>query len=119
MIEIVWEFSISADNKGQLELVFGPGGAWSKVYAAAPGFRGTTVMRDIGQAARYLVVSVWDSEAAHEAANEANAPAYASLVETLKQLTVSQVEVGVFTVIGQAGVRPSFKGKQGKSGGKR
>ena len=46
MIEIVWEYVVKEEARGQFELAYGPGGAWSKLFARCPGFRGTTLLRD-------------------------------------------------------------------------
>jgi hypothetical protein len=36
MIEIVWEFVVKEEARGQFELAYGPGGAWSKLFARWP-----------------------------------------------------------------------------------
>ena len=46
MIEIVWEYVTKEHAGGQFELLFGPGGAWSMLFAQSNGFRGATVLRD-------------------------------------------------------------------------
>ena len=46
MVEIVWEFVVREETRGQFELAYGPGGAWSKLFARCLGFRGTTLLRD-------------------------------------------------------------------------
>ena len=51
MVEIVWEFVVKEEARGQFELAYGPGGAWSKLFARCPGFRGTTLLRDKESAA--------------------------------------------------------------------
>ena len=54
MIEIVWEFVVKEEAQGQFELAYGPGGAWSKVFAKGPSFRGTTLLRDTKNQRRYI-----------------------------------------------------------------
>ncbi len=56
MVEIVWEFVVKEEARGQFELAYGPGGAWSKLFARYPGFRGTTLLRDTENPRRYLTI---------------------------------------------------------------
>ena len=49
MVEIVCEFVVKEETRGQFELAYG--GAWSKLFTRCPGFRGTTVLRDKESAA--------------------------------------------------------------------
>ena len=66
MIEIVCEFVVKEDAQGQFELAYGPGGAWSKLFARCPGFRGTTLLRDMKRPQRYLTIDFWDTNAQRE-----------------------------------------------------
>jgi hypothetical protein len=106
MIEIIHEFIVRDGSREKFELVFGPGGAWSKLFASSAGFRGTTVMRGIEHPLQYVVVTSWDSAAEREDALNENPGVYAELEDVLDQLTTSRSIVGDFNLIGQASVRP-------------
>ena len=106
MIEIVWELLIKQDGAGKFELVFGPGGAWSKLYGGCDGFRGTTVLRDRENQRRYLVVDLWDAHDQRETALAENDAACADLEASLDALCESRKELGIFRVLAQATVRP-------------
>jgi len=54
MIQIIWEFVVTADAVGQFEQAYGPGGAWVRLFQAHPGFRGTTLLRDNENPRRYV-----------------------------------------------------------------
>jgi heme-degrading monooxygenase HmoA len=69
MVEIVWEFVVKEEARGQFELAYGPGGAWSKLFARCPGFRGTTVLRDTKNPRRYLTIDLWETGAQREQAS--------------------------------------------------
>jgi hypothetical protein len=66
MIEVVWEFIVKEEARGQFELAYGPGGAWSNLCARSPGFRGTTLLRDTNDPQRYLAFDFWDTMAQRE-----------------------------------------------------
>ncbi|MEJ2607138.1 MAG: antibiotic biosynthesis monooxygenase [Anaerolineales bacterium] len=61
MVEIIWQFVVREECRGQFELAYGPGGAWSKLFSDSPGFRGTALLRDEDDPKRYLTVDMWDS----------------------------------------------------------
>ena len=110
MIEIVWEFIVRPEAQGQFELVFGPGGAWSKVFGKSPGFRGTTMLSDTHQPLRYLIIDLWDTEAQQAQALAERAADFQPLNADLEAWTESRVEVGVFRVRAEATVRPRAAG---------
>src|SRR3990170_7985672 len=66
MIEIVWEYVVKDEARGQFELAYGPGGAWSKLFARYPGYRGTTLLRDTKNPRRYLTIDFWETGAQRE-----------------------------------------------------
>lgn len=107
MIQIVWEISVQEDAQGQFELIFGPGGAWGKLFASAPGFRGTTLLSDTQNPCRFLILETWDSQAQRETALSQNAIAYAHLMEGFTAWAGSRTDLGVFRHRAEAGVRPS------------
>ena len=62
MIEIIWEYIVKEEFRGQFELAYGPGGAWSKLFANSPGFRGTTILRDTAVPHPHdLTIDLWDT----------------------------------------------------------
>jgi heme-degrading monooxygenase HmoA len=106
MVEIVWEFVVKEEARGQFELAYGPGGAWGELFARQPGFRGTTLLRDAKRARRYLTIDLWETEAQREQALAEERAEYASLEAAFAQWTESRREVGVFRVVAEATVRP-------------
>jgi heme-degrading monooxygenase HmoA len=112
MIEVVWEMIVKPEAQGRLELVYGPGGVWSKLVGSAPGFRGTTVLNDTDNPTRYLIVNLWDSAEQQAQALESCAEDYAALTADLDGWTASRTPLGVFRVRAEATVRP--RGKSGR-----
>jgi heme-degrading monooxygenase HmoA len=116
MIEVVWEFVVKEEARGQFELAYGPGGAWSKLFAQCPGFRGTTLLRDTKNPRRYLSIDFWDTEAQREQMLAERKAEYSSLHATFGDWTESKTEVGIFRVLAEATVHPRGRAWQGKAG---
>ena len=116
MIEIVWEYVVKDEARGQFELAYGPGGAWSKLFAEWPGFRGTTLLRDTANPRRYLAFDFWDAVAQREQMLAERQAEYASLDAALGEWTESRTEVGVFRLLAEATVHPRPKGGHTKAG---
>ncbi|TFG71121.1 MAG: hypothetical protein E4H27_05270 [Anaerolineales bacterium] len=116
MIEIVWQFVIKEGARGQFELAYGPGGVYSRLFERCPGFRGTTVLRGTKNPQDYLTVDMWDTQAEWEQARVEHETEYADLETTLAAWIASRAELGSFTVLAQATVRPRSKAGRSKSG---
>ena len=112
MVEVVWEFVVRDQVRGQFELAFGPGGAWSKLFAKSPGFRGTTLMRDLKNSRRYLVIELWNDEAGRDQSITEQQAEYADLEAVFDEWAESKIDLGIFSVRADATVRP--RGKAGR-----
>jgi len=116
MIEIVWEFVVKEEARGQFELAYGPGGAWSKLFEQFPGFRGTTLLRDTKNPRRYLTIDFWDTEAQREQMMAEHKAAYTKLDATFGEWTESKSEVGSYRVLAEATVHPRGRAQRSKAG---
>ena len=114
MVEIICECVVKKEARGQFQLAFGPGGAWSRVFAEHPGFRGTTVLRDTANPERVLIVDLWDTAAQREQALAESAAEVADLQAAFDDWTESRNELGVFQVLGEATVRPRRRAGRGR-----
>jgi len=115
MIEIVWEFVVKEEARGQFELAYGPGGAWSKLFARCPGFRGTTLLRDTKNPQRYLTIEFWDTGAQREQMLAERKADYSNLDAAFADWTESKTEVGIFRVLAEATVHPRGRARRGKA----
>lgn len=98
MIEIVWEYFVKEEARGQFELAYGPGGAWSKLFAESPGFGGTILLHDTNNPFRYLTIDLWETMVQREQwLTERNAE-YSQLDATFADWTESETEIGIFSV---------------------
>jgi heme-degrading monooxygenase HmoA len=116
MIEIVCEFVVKEEARGQFELAYGPGGAWSKLFARYPGFRGTTLLRDTKNPRRYLTIDFWDTEAQREQMLAERKAEYSNLDAAFGDWTESRTEVGIFRVLAEATVHPRGRARRSKAG---
>ena len=116
MIEFITEFVVKGEARGQCELAFGPGGAWSKLFSRCPGFRGTTLLRDTKNPLRFLAIEIWDTEPHREQALAESPVEYAELEATFGAWLDSRTEIGVFSMRAEATVRP--RGKTGRTRGR-
>jgi heme-degrading monooxygenase HmoA len=116
MVEIIWEFVVKEEARGRFELAYGPGGAWSKLFARSQGFRGITLLRDTRNPRRYLAVDVWDTESQREQALAEQKAEYSTLDAALADWTESRTEVGTFSMRAEAAVRPHSTAGRASSG---
>jgi heme-degrading monooxygenase HmoA len=116
MIEIVCEFVVKEEARGHFELAYGPGGAWSKLFAGCPGFRGTTLLRDTKNPRRYLSIDFWDTLAQQEQWLAERKAEYANLDAAFADWTESRTEVGIFSVLAEATVHPRGRARRSKAG---
>lgn len=120
MVEIICEYLVREQARGQFELAFGPGGAWSKLFSRSPGFCGTAVLRDVNDPRRYLAIEVWDSGDQRDQALVDGQDGYDRLMAAFEEWTETRTELGTFSVLAQAGVRPiSGAGRSRGSRGRR
>ena len=116
MIEIVSEFVVKEDARGHFELAYGPGGAWSKLFARSPGFRGTTLLRDTENPNRYLAIDIWDTAEQREQILAECPVEYADLEAAFEEWAKAKTAVGIFRMLTEATVRPHGGARRGKAG---
>ncbi len=116
MVEIIWEFVVKEKARGQFELAYGPGGAWSKLFARSPGFRGTSLLRDTRNPRRYLTIDFWETAAQREQVLAERAAEYFNLDAAFADWTESRGEVGILSVLAEATVHPRGRAGRTKAG---
>jgi hypothetical protein len=112
VIEIVWEYIVKEASRGQFELAYGPGGAWSKLFARTPGFRGTTLLRDYKNPQRYLTIDFWDTADQRDQMLAEHEAEYSKLEAAFADWTESKNEVGIFRMLAEATVRPRGRARR-------
>jgi hypothetical protein len=97
MIQIIWEFVVTAEAIAQFEEAYGPGGAWARLFQAHPGFRGTTLLRDNDNPRRFVTIDHWEIGAHRKRMMAVAKTRYSDLDQAFADLTESEDEIGTFT----------------------
>ena len=93
---IVWEFRASAGQEEEFERVYGPVGAWARLFARGDGFIATELLRDIGERGRYLTIDRWTSQEAFEAFHHRWGGAYRTLDQRCAAVRERETALGSF-----------------------
>lgn len=115
MVEIIWEFIVKEEARGQFELAYSPGGAWSNLFARCPGFRGATLLRDRKSPQRYLAIELWETETQRDQILAERQAEYYNLDATFADWTESRTKLGTFRVLAEATVHPYSRAKRTKA----
>jgi len=98
MIQVVWEFVVKQDALEAFAHEYGPDGAWCRLFAGQPGYRGTTLLRDSRNARRFLTIDAWDTTAQRDEMLARCRTEYAELDAACAGWTESETELGIFEV---------------------
>ena len=104
MVQVVWEFIVRHEAIPEFERVYGGEGPWVQLFKAFPGYRGTSLLRDLANPRRYLTIDMWDTVEHRTAMLAAAREQYHHLDVRSSDLTESEAELGVFEDL-QAGPR--------------
>jgi len=92
---VVWRFTVAADKCAEFEQIYGPGGAWKKLFALDSAHLDTELLRGTTPGV-YLTVDRWTSREAFLAFRERHAAAYAALDRQGVDLTEEEQKLGEF-----------------------
>jgi heme-degrading monooxygenase HmoA len=109
MIQIVWQFEVKEESRGRFELAYGPGGPWSSLFAKAPGYRGTALLRDTEDPRKYLTIDAWDTEEHHRGFLSQHREEHDAVDAGFRELILSEARVGAYKLLAEATVRPAPK----------
>jgi heme-degrading monooxygenase HmoA len=96
MIHILWQFTAAPGRELEFEHAYGADGSWVELFRRAPGYHGTTLLRDYAQPGRYMTIDVWDGRDSYDRFKQDHADAYARIDHECESLTQSEQLVGVF-----------------------
>jgi quinol monooxygenase YgiN len=96
MFVILWEFEVKPGNKKRFESVYGPGGAWAKLFAQDTAYQGTHLFQDTNRPLVYLTSDTWSSRAAYEEFRLKHRAEYTALDAECEELTSSERRLGFF-----------------------
>jgi len=99
MIAIVWEFEVREESIATFQQVYGPAGDWAALFRQYPGYHGTTLLHDSATATRFLTIDHWTDLDHFNDMRQGSRQEYSRLDERCAELTVSERQVGIFTVV--------------------
>jgi heme-degrading monooxygenase HmoA len=56
---IVWRYVVRPEKVAEFIAAYGPGGAWSELFARAEGYGGTELYRQEDEPAQFLTIDRW------------------------------------------------------------
>jgi heme-degrading monooxygenase HmoA len=95
MLVIVWRFRPAPGREADFRRAYGPDGAWARLFAQAPGYLGTELLRG-REGDAWVTIDRWRTALEHEAFARGHADAYAALDRECEALTVHEERIGEF-----------------------
>jgi heme-degrading monooxygenase HmoA len=102
VILVAWEFRARPGREAEFEEHYAPSGAWGRLFARSPAYRGTTLARDANEGHRYLLTDTWTDRAAFDDFRAAHAGEYEALDRRGEALTDDERCLGWFAVVESA-----------------
>jgi hypothetical protein len=96
MVRVVWEFVVCADRVSDFENYYASSGSWPEILGGSDRFRGTVLLRDAGNARRFLIIDSWENVSAYRAMRERFRKEYVELDRVWESLTESERRIGEF-----------------------
>jgi heme-degrading monooxygenase HmoA len=96
---LVWELRVRPGCEAAFEEAYGPRGAWAQLFARAPGYLGTELLRDAADALRYVTIDRWESADAFVRFRAAFADEYRALDLSCDALTTVEAPLGAYGVV--------------------
>jgi heme-degrading monooxygenase HmoA len=96
---IIWEFRPAENRRDDFEATYGPQGPWAKLFARAPGYAGTELIRDVEDPTRYVTIDRWQTAEAYEEFKARFSAEYNALDMACVEMTSAEVLVGTFQEI--------------------
>ena len=93
---VVWEFWVRSGAAAQFEKAYGAEGAWVRLFSRDPAYGGTKLVRDVGEARRYLTFDYWASAETYESFRRNHVDEYGVMDRECEGLTESEKEIGRF-----------------------
>ena len=92
----VWEYCVPPEHVREFEALYGPEGAWARLFGRDPAYLGTELLVDAEEPYRYLTIDRWRSRADFEAFREHWCAEYEALDLRCAALGMCEERVGSF-----------------------
>ena len=98
MFVILWEYEVKPGCEEMFETVYGPQGAWARLFQSDSHYRETRLLRDVSRPRCYFTLDYWDTEQSFEAFHAAHQAVYADLDRSSGGLTISERRLSAFVL---------------------
>jgi len=96
---VVWEFLARPGSEARFEEIYGPTGAWARLFICDANYLGSDLWHDVRETGRYLTLDYWRSEADYDAFHDQYQTEYDAIDRECESLTEREVLIGRFTKI--------------------
>jgi heme-degrading monooxygenase HmoA len=97
MFVVVWQFEIAEEKIAAFEAAYGTEGAWARLFATSPDYRGTELLRDAYVPGAYLTIDRWASEEAFRTFRKDHDSEYEAVDRACDDLTSKETRIGAYT----------------------
>jgi heme-degrading monooxygenase HmoA len=98
MYVIVWRYRVRAELRAAFERTYGPEGPWAELFARAPGYAGTELVRG-DEPGVYLTLDRWARAADHARFERDWSDAYGALDAELEPLTDDEERIAAGEIV--------------------
>ena len=91
----LWKYEVAPEDAPAFETLYGPEGAWARLFARSPAYLGTELLRSV-DGSHYVTIDRWVDEASHTAFVESHRSEYERLDAAGDGLTRRETFVGSY-----------------------
>ena len=94
---IIWTYRVAPEHENRFLDVYGPTGAWARLFGSAPSYRGTDLIR-CEEPGRFMTIDRWESRIDYTRFQTEHAAEYAKFDAACETLTLAEecIAAGVF-----------------------
>jgi heme-degrading monooxygenase HmoA len=93
MFVALWEFEVKPGCEERFEKVYGPEGAWARLFGRHPHYHETRLVRDSFRQNVYLTMDFWSSRQSYETFMEEHKVEYQAIDTEGEELAVSERKI--------------------------
>lgn len=97
--EIIWEFTVTNEQRAAFEAAYGSPGPWAELFGKAEGFLETRLLRDLERDGIYLTIDRWSSQEAFLAFKRDFAEDYARLDRELEGTSENERRIAACVMV--------------------
>ena len=98
-MQTIWTYEVKPERCEEFERKYASDGDWVRLFSKAGGYRGTTLLRRVGEGAKYATIDRWESAAALEEFKRNFEREYRELDSVCEEMTIAEEHVGVFEAL--------------------